>query len=182
MLINLLQMAFHGNLKILVNKVKIECDHHTLFSIEGEKMKEKSMNDRFSFVFYFMVVLSFCGILYLISSTILSFIFGSLDAKNILISYIQGFIISFVPAFLVVYFTKNLNAIRLLLIFFILVVVEIVIPVGVASGIEDAQLDDNVFYTLAEVLPYFKYGYKFIICSLVINMIAMAIPFLLKKN
>jgi len=140
------------------------------------------MNNRFNVVFYFMVAVSFCGILYLVSSTILSLVFGSLDADNIWISYIQGFIISFFPAFLMVYFTKHLSVIRFLLILMILLVVEIVIPVGIASGIEDAQLDDNVFYILAEVFPYFAYGFKFIFSSIIINIIAMVIAFLFKQN
>lgn len=140
------------------------------------------MRDRFNLGLYFMVVLSFCGVLYYFSSILLSLMFGSLDADTVLISYIQGVIISFVPAFFIVFFTKNLNALRLISIFALLVLVEIVIPVGIALGLEDAQFDDNVFYTLAEVFPYYIYGFKFIVASILLNIIAMLLALFVRKS
>lgn len=139
------------------------------------------MRDRFNIGFYFIVVLSFCGVLYYFSSILLSLIFGSLDADTVLISYIQGFIISFIPAFLIVSFTKHLNYLRLISIFGLLIFVEIIIPVGIALGLEDAQLDENVFFTLAEVFPYYIYGYKFNFVSILTNIIAVLLALLLKE-
>ncbi len=105
------------------------------------------MKEGFNIGFYFMVILSFCGVLYYFSSIALSLVFGSLDADTPLISYIQGFIISFFPAFFIVLCTKHLNTLRLISILGLLILVEMIIPVGIALGLEDAQLDDHVFYT-----------------------------------
>jgi uncharacterized membrane protein len=142
----------------------------------GEDMKE-----RFHIGFYFMVVLSFCGVLYYFSSIALSLIFGSLDADTPLISYIQGFIISFFPAFFIVLFTKHLNTLRLISIFGLLILVQMIIPIGIALGLEDVQLDGHLFYTLAEVFPYYIYGIKFIFVSILLNIMAMLAALLMKK-
>lgn len=139
------------------------------------------MKEGFNIGFYFMVVLSFCGVLYYFSSIALSLVFGSLDADTPLISYMQGFIISFFPAFFIVLFTKHLNALRLISIIGLLLLVQMIIPIGIALGLEDAQLDDHVFYTLAEVFPYYIYGLKFIIASILLNIIGMIAAFLLRK-
>jgi len=56
-----------------------------------------------------------------------------------------------------------------------------VIPIGIALGLEDAQLDGHVFHTLGEVFPYYIYGIKFIVVSILLNIMAMLAAFLLKK-